>query len=236
MRRLADCRYAGQGYEVRFDVPAGAVDDAWVEELAEALPRRARGGVRAALRRRHRDHQHPRRRHRPRRRAAAGASSSRATATRRAARDAWSARSCSRSTARCSAARRRSTSASGCAPATALDGPGDRRAVRLDDRRSRPGLTAEIDRHGNIVIDCTTRAAARRDAAPALATPILMRVIGGAFAVDRQGDGRRPLPHVLLVDHPRVRGPRRRASSTATATSWPSRTPRRCSWARCRRS
>ena len=30
MRQLADCRYAGQGYEVRFDAPAGAVDDAWV--------------------------------------------------------------------------------------------------------------------------------------------------------------------------------------------------------------
>ena len=31
---------------------------------------------------------------------------------------------------------------------------------------------------------------------------------------DRQGDGGRPLPDELLVDHPRVRGPRRRASST----------------------
>ena len=46
-----------------------------------------------------------------------------------------------------------------------------------------PGLDAEIDRHGNIVVDCTTSASApRRRAAPALATPILMRVIGGAFA------------------------------------------------------
>ena len=35
VRRLADCRYAGQGYEVRTEVPAGAVDDAWVEELKE---------------------------------------------------------------------------------------------------------------------------------------------------------------------------------------------------------
>src|SRR5262249_2605735 len=39
VRRLADCRYAGQGYEVRFDVPAGAIDDAWVEELKEAFHR-----------------------------------------------------------------------------------------------------------------------------------------------------------------------------------------------------
>ena len=35
VRRLADCRYAGQGYEVRTEVPPGAVDDAWVEELKE---------------------------------------------------------------------------------------------------------------------------------------------------------------------------------------------------------
>ena len=33
--RLADCRYAGQGYEVRTEVPAGDVTDSWVEELKE---------------------------------------------------------------------------------------------------------------------------------------------------------------------------------------------------------
>src|SRR5205807_1089930 len=37
VRRLADCRYAGQGYEVRFDVPSGEIDDAWVEELQDAF-------------------------------------------------------------------------------------------------------------------------------------------------------------------------------------------------------
>ena len=47
-RRLADCRYAGQGYEVRFDVPAGAIDDAWVEQLGRGLPRRARGASTAS--------------------------------------------------------------------------------------------------------------------------------------------------------------------------------------------
>jgi 5-oxoprolinase (ATP-hydrolysing) len=41
-----------------------------------------------------------------------------------------------------------------------------------------PGLTAEIDRYGNIVVDCSAAARAETD----LATPILMRVIGGAFA------------------------------------------------------
>jgi 5-oxoprolinase (ATP-hydrolysing) len=45
-----------------------------------------------------------------------------------------------------------------------------------------PGLVAEIDRFGNIVVDCSaySRAAAERGAG--LATPILQRVIGGAFA------------------------------------------------------
>ena len=50
---------------------------------------------------------------------------------------------------------------------------------------------------------------------------------------DRQGDGRRALPDELLVDHPRVRGPRRRASSTPRAASSASRTRRRCTSARC---
>ncbi|HUG66069.1 MAG TPA: hydantoinase/oxoprolinase family protein [Gaiellaceae bacterium] len=31
VHRIADCRYLGQGYELRVDVPAGTVDDAWVE-------------------------------------------------------------------------------------------------------------------------------------------------------------------------------------------------------------
>jgi 5-oxoprolinase (ATP-hydrolysing) len=38
IRRLADCRYAGQGYEVRFDVPAGNPDrPGWSDELVEAF-------------------------------------------------------------------------------------------------------------------------------------------------------------------------------------------------------
>ena len=36
MRRLADCRYVGQGYEVRFDIRR-RVDDGWVERLADAF-------------------------------------------------------------------------------------------------------------------------------------------------------------------------------------------------------
>lgn len=35
LQRLADARYAGQGYEIRFDVPDGEIDDVWLAE-AEA--------------------------------------------------------------------------------------------------------------------------------------------------------------------------------------------------------
>jgi N-methylhydantoinase A/oxoprolinase/acetone carboxylase beta subunit len=33
IQRVADCRYLGQGYELRVDCPSGAIDDAWVEKL-----------------------------------------------------------------------------------------------------------------------------------------------------------------------------------------------------------
>ncbi|MEZ5100953.1 MAG: hydantoinase/oxoprolinase family protein [Thermoleophilia bacterium] len=39
VRRLADCRYAGQGYEVRTELPAGALDEAWKAELVERFHR-----------------------------------------------------------------------------------------------------------------------------------------------------------------------------------------------------
>ena len=85
---------------------------------------------------------------------------------------------------------------------------GDHRAVRLDDGDP-AGLAAEIDRYGNIVVDCT-RAKDVAEAGAALATPVLMRVIGGAFQSIAKEMGSDPLPHLLLVDHPGVRGPRRR--------------------------
>lgn len=37
VRRLADCRYTGQGYEVRFDLPAGDLDEAWVAAMSEGF-------------------------------------------------------------------------------------------------------------------------------------------------------------------------------------------------------
>src|SRR6185437_6586201 len=45
-----------------------------------------------------------------------------------------------------------------------------------------PGLAAEIDRHGNIVVDCRAGTQSRAAGAAGMTTPILMRVIGGAFA------------------------------------------------------
>ena len=33
IQRVADCRYLGQGYELRVDVGSGAIDDAWVEKV-----------------------------------------------------------------------------------------------------------------------------------------------------------------------------------------------------------
>jgi N-methylhydantoinase A/oxoprolinase/acetone carboxylase beta subunit len=33
IRRIAECRYLGQGYELRVDAPAGTIDDAWVEKV-----------------------------------------------------------------------------------------------------------------------------------------------------------------------------------------------------------
>ncbi|MEZ5101014.1 MAG: hydantoinase B/oxoprolinase family protein [Thermoleophilia bacterium] len=44
-----------------------------------------------------------------------------------------------------------------------------------------PGFVAEVDRHGNLVIDCTGATRPARDEAAGLATPVLQRVIGGAF-------------------------------------------------------
>ena len=49
-------RYVGQGYELRVDVGAGAIDDAWVEQVQRRLPRHPRARVLAPLRgRRHPD-------------------------------------------------------------------------------------------------------------------------------------------------------------------------------------
>jgi N-methylhydantoinase A len=33
VQRVADCRYLGQGYELRVDCPSGEIDDAWIEKV-----------------------------------------------------------------------------------------------------------------------------------------------------------------------------------------------------------
>ena len=33
VQRIAECRYLGQGYELRVDAPSGAIDDGWVESV-----------------------------------------------------------------------------------------------------------------------------------------------------------------------------------------------------------
>ena len=76
---------------------------------------------------------------------------------------------------------RPSTTESGCEPATGSSGPA---IVEQYDTTTviPPGLEAEIDRHGNILIDCTTRPRTESGRGAGLSTPILMRVVGGAFA------------------------------------------------------
>ena len=234
VRRLADCRYAGQGYEVRFEVPAGR-DRRRLGRGAAArasTPRTSASTATAST---------------PRSRSSTSACVGvglvpeldwpeiEARRRRPARRRSSSARSSSTSTGRperrvdavlrrASAARRRPDR-----------GAGDRRAVRLDDgdpaRARRPRSTATATSS----IDCTRGEATSgvgrgaRHADPDARDRRRLRV-------DREGDGRRAVPDVLLLDHPRVRGPRRRHLRRARATSSPSRTRRRCSWARCRRS
>jgi len=179
IRRLADCRYAGQGYEVRTEVPAGAVDDAWVEELRERF---------------HAAHEHeyghkfdaPIEIINIRVVGIGRVDELRAAEVERGDGDPSGARSLERDVV------------------FDVDGKAERHATSFYEReRLRagdrivgpaiveqydtttvipPGLEAEIDGHGNIVIDCTTRPRSEAARGASLSTPILMRVVGGAFA------------------------------------------------------
>ncbi len=175
LRRLADCRYLGQGYEVRFDVPAGPIDAAWVAATTEAF---------------HRAHEAE---YGHRFDAAVEIVNIRAVGI-----------------GRIDQLRLAEAEAAAGAPVPALerevvfevDGKAERRPTPFYDRTALraghrlegpaiveqydtttvipPGLGAEIDRYGNIVIDCTRAAKSARQRNADLATPILMRVIGGA--------------------------------------------------------
>jgi 5-oxoprolinase (ATP-hydrolysing) len=179
VRRLADCRYAGQGYEVRTEVPVGRVTDAWVEELRERFhaAHEAEYGhrfdapieiinIRAV--------------------AVGRVDELQAAELEPGDGDPGRAKTLEREVV------------------FDVDGRAERHRtpfyerelLRAGDRLAGPavveqydtttvippGLEAEIDRYGNIVVDCTTRARSAEERGAALATPILMRVIGGAFA------------------------------------------------------
>ena len=180
VRRLADCRYAGQGYEVRFDVPPGAIDDAWIADLAEAF---------------HRAHE---REYGHRFDAEIEIVNIRAVGIGRIEELRWSEAPDGDEDATGAVtverdvvfdvggrAERRMTPFYDRALLLAgnrIDGPA---VIEQYDSTTvvPPGVTAEIDSFGNIVIDCTGMSAAGDGARGAeLATPILMRVIGGAFS------------------------------------------------------
>jgi 5-oxoprolinase (ATP-hydrolysing) len=178
VRRLADCRYAGQGYEVRFDVPAGSIDDDWVVELAERF---------------HRAHEAE---YGHRFDAEIEMINVRAVAVGRVEKlapgeleagdgDPSRARTLDREVVFDVEGR----------PEGRVTPFFERSLLRAGDRIEGPavleqydsttvvppGLSAEIDRIGNIVIDCATAPPADASRGTGLATPILMRVIGGAF-------------------------------------------------------
>jgi 5-oxoprolinase (ATP-hydrolysing) len=179
VRRLADCRYAGQGYEVRTEVPAGGVDDDWVEELKE------RFHAAHELEYGHRFD------------APIEIINIRAVGIGRV--DELQAPALAEGDGDPSRARTLEREVVFDVDGTAerhltpfyererllagdrIDGPA---IVEQYDTTTviPPGLAAEIDAHGNIVVDCTTRPRVEEDSRAALSTPILMRVVGGAFA------------------------------------------------------
>jgi 5-oxoprolinase (ATP-hydrolysing) len=179
VRRLADCRYAGQGYEVRTEVPIGGVDDDWVEELKE------RFHAAHELEYGHRFD------------APIEIINIRAVGIGRV--DELQAPALAEGDGDPSRARTLEREVVFDVDGTAerhltpfyererllagdrIDGPA---IVEQYDTTTviPPGLAAEIDAHGNIVVDCTTRPRVEEDSRAALSTPILMRVVGGAFA------------------------------------------------------
>jgi 5-oxoprolinase (ATP-hydrolysing) len=183
IRRLADCRYAGQGYEVRFEAPAGAIDEQWVEELAERF---------------HRAHEAE---YGQRFDAAIEVINVRVVGIGRVDELSWSElEQGDGDPSRAKTMEREVVFDVDGAVERCPTPFYEREALRAGDRIPGPavieqydsttvvppGLEAVIDRWGNIEIDCRARIAAAASTgaarAEALATPILMRVIGGAFS------------------------------------------------------
>jgi 5-oxoprolinase (ATP-hydrolysing) len=178
VRRLADCRYAGQGYEVRFDAPGGDVSDTWVDELKESFhaAHEAEYGHRFD--------------------AEIEIINIRAIGIGRITElQVAEIAAATGDVSRAQTLERNVT--------FDVDGVAEHRLTPFYDREKLlagdtiegpavieqydattvipPSLVAEIDKYGNVVIDCTTAAKSAEERGAALATPILMRVIGGAL-------------------------------------------------------
>src|SRR5699024_23875 len=37
LKRICDCRYEGQGYELRVDAPSGEINESWIKEVEKAF-------------------------------------------------------------------------------------------------------------------------------------------------------------------------------------------------------
>ena len=179
VRRLADCRYAGQGYEVRFDVPAGDLDDNWIEELKEGF---------------HRAHEAE---YGHRFDAKIEVVNIRVVGVGRVEPLQWT--ELEEGSGDPSAALTLHSDVVfevDGKPTTQSTPFYERSKLRAGDRIAGPavieqydtttvvlpGLEALVDRYGNLVVDCTTRPKPELGQTGGLATPILMRVIGGAFS------------------------------------------------------
>jgi len=179
VRRLADCRYAGQGYEVRFDVPGGEVGEGWVDELKDAFHRAHEAeyghrfdaeveivNIRVVGIGRITELE-------PTTAESGGGDPSDAQTLEHEVVFDVDGRPESRATPFYDRARLRA--------GDRIHGPA---IIEQYDSTTvvPPGLSAEIDRFGNIVVDCSQRVSEAADRSTELATPILMRVIGGAFS------------------------------------------------------
>jgi 5-oxoprolinase (ATP-hydrolysing) len=177
VRRLADCRYVGQGYEVRFDVPGGEIDERWLADLADRFHRaheaeyghRFEGeielvNVRAVAVGRIPDLP-------PERLERGDGNPARALTLEREVTFDVAGRPDRRATPFYERER--------LLAGDRIEGPA---IIEQYDTTTvvPPGLLAEIDDHGNIVIDCSAPARGAFQRSLELATPIMMRVIGGA--------------------------------------------------------
>jgi 5-oxoprolinase (ATP-hydrolysing) len=173
--RFADCRYAGQGYEVRFEAPPGAIDGAWITRAADAF---------------HLAHE---REYGHRFDAEIDIVNVRVVGIGLVPALEWPEIETADGPPTPSFEREALFEIRG-RPEPVVTPLYDRTTLRAGQSISGPaiieqydsttvippGLLAEIDRHGNIVVDCT-RTETATSTEQTLATPVLMRVIGGAL-------------------------------------------------------